>query len=210
MPTAILYTRQSPVYNPTGAQQLDCLRSYSASHGVTIIRTLCNGTPIINKSTRRVCIDALLRAIDQKQAGMIVVSSINLLGRSLGELVAILAMATNNAVGIVALDERIDTTAMPTMPVAVMIGILGSYQRFLRREAALVGQRAAKAAGVKFGRPRISDAKVAKAREALAEGIGIRPAARLAGISPAKALEIQRAMRLPPAFSNPAPETVRT
>jgi DNA invertase Pin-like site-specific DNA recombinase len=193
MPTAILYTRSSPAYPATANEQLDCLRAYTAQHGVTIIRTLCDGIPIVNKNTRRLCVDALLRAIDQQQASMIIVPSINLLGRSLPELVAILGTATTNGVAIVALDEKINTVTTPDMAVTTMIGILNGYQRFLRREAAMVGQRAAKAAGVKFGRPRISDAKVTKAREALAAGEGIRGSARIAGVSPAKVLELQRA-----------------
>jgi DNA invertase Pin-like site-specific DNA recombinase len=193
MPQAIAYTRASVAYPPPVSEQLKNLSTYATDHDLTISASLSDAAPPASKNVRRPGFESLIRIIEEGKTHAVLVTSLNLVGRSLPELLTILGKAAERGIRVIALDEGIDTGA--TMPVAAMLGALNRHQKFLRREGAIVGQQAAKAAGVRFGRPTISEAKVTKAREALAKGAGIRPAARIAGISPAKAHEILKAMK---------------
>ena len=194
MQRTAIYARSSPAYPQTNEDQRTRLFQIAVDRGLTVTSTLSDTAPTSTKTTRRPGLDALLRIIERREVDIIAVCSVNLLGRSLPELLTILTKATDRGIGIIALDQGIDSTVAPSMPFAELVTLLNGYTKFQRREAAMIGQQAARAAGVKFGRPAISETKLAKAREALAAGLGIRPSARLAGISPAKVSEIHRQM----------------
>jgi len=194
MKRTALYTRASVAYAPQTGEQVCRLNQKAGDCGWSVVLTLNDGGPRGPKS-RRPGLDALIRAIEGGDVDIIAVSSITLLGRSLPELVSVLSKAAERGVGIVALDERIDTTIMPSMSMTDMLGTLSGYQRFQRQEAVLIGQQAARNAGVRFGRPPVPEARLLKAREALAAGKGIRPSARIAGISAGKAVEVWRKMQ---------------
>jgi DNA invertase Pin-like site-specific DNA recombinase len=71
---------------------------------------------------------------------------------------------------------------------------LDEHRRDIKIERAHLGRQRAMEAGVKFGRPQVSETKLQAVRQALGAGAGIRPAARLTGVSPAKVLQVKRAM----------------
>jgi DNA invertase Pin-like site-specific DNA recombinase len=67
---------------------------------------------------------------------------------------------------------------------AVLPMLLAAEAR-LRHEAVLTGKAKARSRGVKFGRPPVGMEELDRLKSALATGMGIRPAARAAGVSPA-------------------------
>jgi DNA invertase Pin-like site-specific DNA recombinase len=72
--------------------------------------------------------------------------------------------------------------------------MMAHHLRQSRRDRILRGQAAARGANVKFGRPPIAITKIEKVRRELANGRGVREAARIAGISAASASRIKSSM----------------
>jgi DNA invertase Pin-like site-specific DNA recombinase len=68
------------------------------------------------------------------------------------------------------------------------------HVRQTRRDRILRGQAAARALSIRFGRPPIATAKLEKAKHELANGRGVREAARIAGISAASASRLKNSM----------------
>jgi len=193
MLSATLYVRPSPAYPRSVDAQLCALHAYAVGHDFSVIRTLSDATATGSKTTRRPGFATLVRMVERSEVEAVVVCSLNLLARSLPELLALLGKASERGVRIVALDEEFDS-ATTSSTAKDMVAMLSGYQRFERQEAVLIGQQAARQAGVRFGRPPVSAAKVARVREALAAGAGVRAAARAGGVSPAKAVTLKREM----------------
>lgn len=125
------------------------------------------------------------RAAALRQAGTtfgtLIVGSASVLGMTLTEVVALLATMQSRGVRVVILDFDADLSAV----MLAAAPIFASTDSKLKREAVARGRVRARAKGVQFGRPRIPPEKVARAGAALANGAGVRAAARAAGISPA-------------------------
>jgi len=196
MLNATLYVRPSPAYQRSADAQLGVLRAYAADHGFSVARTLSDAAPTGSKTTRRPGFATLVRMVERSEVDAVVVCSLNLLARSLPELLVVLGKASERGVRIVALDEEFDS-ANTSSTAMDMVAALNGYTRFERHEAVLIGQQAARQAGVRFGRPPISETALVRAREALAGGNGIRGSARIAGISPAMVCELQRQLTRP-------------
>jgi DNA invertase Pin-like site-specific DNA recombinase len=73
--------------------------------------------------------------------------------------------------------------------------MMALHLRQTRRDRIMRGQAAARAASIRFGRPPMSKAKVARAERELPGGKGIRETARLTGVSPTSISRIKAAMQ---------------
>ena len=70
---------------------------------------------------------------------------------------------------------------------------LEAARRAYIREAVMEDRAKARARGVQFGRPPVTTAKAQAVRDALARGLGVRAAARVAGVGVATASRIRDA-----------------
>jgi hypothetical protein len=131
---------------------------------------------------------ALLRRLGDA-GGTVLVADLAVLGRSLPDLVAVLAAAEGHGTAVLVADEC--GHASP-----VIAADLEAARRAYIREAVMEGRAKARARGVEFGRPRVVAAKVQAVRDALARGLGVRAAARVGGVGVATASRIRDA-RLP-------------
>jgi hypothetical protein len=104
---------------------------------------------------------------------------------------ALVRMAEKN-VGMIALAEGIDSTRDGTWMASV--AGLQQYQVGLRHQKARAGHLRAMEAGVRFGRPPIPDATIAKIRVLLSSGQGIRRTSRITSVSPARISLEKKAM----------------
>ena len=120
--------------------------------------------------------------------------SLDRVGRSLVELVAILETCRTAGTELYLHDHGIDTGMSNGLALFDLSKMLAHHLRQSRRDRILRGQAAARGANVKFGRPPIATTKVEKVRRELANGRGVREAARIAGISPASASRIKNSM----------------
>jgi DNA invertase Pin-like site-specific DNA recombinase len=102
--------------------------------------------------------------------------------------------AESNGVDLYLHQQGLDTSTPSGRMLFQMLGVFSEFEGALIRDRILAGQQRARAAGVRFGRPAISDHGIQRVRDELAKGRGIRGTARITGISPAKVLRIKRAM----------------
>lgn len=126
--------------------------------------------------------DALLGSL---QAGdVVVVVRLDRLGRSLRDLLAVVASLRAREVDLRSLRDGIDTRTAAGLLAVGVLGSVAEYERLLvseRTRAALASRRAA---GQPVGRPRVLDAEKREAVEAMIrEGVPHSRIARVHGIS---------------------------
>jgi DNA invertase Pin-like site-specific DNA recombinase len=127
---------------------------------------------------------------------ILTVCSLDRLGRSLSQLIALIEDLRENGVHFRSLSESIDTTTAQGMLVFHLLGALAQFERALIAERTFAGRQAARARGVKFGRrPALSAQQLEHALELAAGGTRAEDIAKLLGCSRSSAY---RALRTAP------------
>jgi DNA invertase Pin-like site-specific DNA recombinase len=182
--TAVAYLRTAPGFPLSADEQRAAVSELARHAGLTLARTFADG-PGRGSAGRA----ALLRGVEEGRVSTVVTASVCRLGTTWPSLLRVLAAIAEARVSLLIVNEVDQQRAEALLAaVPVLVGVRAT----LHREAAAVGRAKAKARGVKFGRPRISDAKIDRVREALDAGAGVREAARRAGVSPASVLRLSR------------------
>ena len=121
----------------------------------------------------------LQAALDYVRDGeVLVVWKLDRLGRSLPHLIKTVMTLAKRGVGFRSLTEAIDTTTPGGRLVFHIFGALGQFERDLIQERTRAGLAAAAARGRKGGRkPAITEDKLRRAREHIANGLTVREAA---------------------------------
>ncbi|WAP70363.1 recombinase family protein [Jiella pelagia] len=110
----------------------------------------------------------------------LVVTKIDRLARSLGDLMGIVERLQAKGVALQATDQNVDTSNAAGKAFLQMLGVFAEFETNLRKERQLEGIAKAKVAGIYKGRKPSIDA--AKVREMQAEGIGATAIAKALGI----------------------------
>jgi DNA invertase Pin-like site-specific DNA recombinase len=125
-------------------------------------------------------LDALMAAVRAGKVERVVIFKLDRLGRSLPHLALILEELQRHGVSLIATSQGIDTSS--SNPVGrLQLGVLmavAEFEREIIRERVNAGLAAAKARGVKLGRPCRHTRTVADVRGARARGLGVRAIAR--------------------------------
>lgn len=178
------YIRPSPGYLLSAHEQRAAIAELARREGLTLNRIYADGT-----DRDAAGLPALLRSIEEGRVSTVVTASICRLGATWPRLLRVLATMAGARVTVFVVDRASQHDAEALIrAVPAIVGVRSA----LHREAAAAGRARAKARGVRFGRPRIPDAKIARVREALETGVGVREAARRAGVSPASVLRVSR------------------
>jgi len=121
----------------------------------------------------------LQAALDYVRDGeVLVVWKLDRLGRSLPHLIETVTALAKRGVGFRSLTEAIDTTTSGGRLVFHIFGALGQFERDLIQERTRAGLAAAAARGRKGGRkPAVTEDKLRRAREHIANGLTVREAA---------------------------------
>lgn len=113
-----------------------------------------------------------------RDGDVLVVWRLDRLGRSLPHLVEVVSTLEARGVRFRSLTETIDITTPGGRPIFHVFGALGQFERDLIRGRTKVGLAAAAARGRKRGRePVVTDDKLKRAREHLANGLNVRESA---------------------------------
>lgn len=163
----------------TRDQKLD--RQYAALGAAGCIRVFAD-----KKSGKNAEREELGKALDYLRPGdILVVKSLDRLGRSLQDLIAIVSGLRRQGVGLRSLKEAIDTTTPGGRLVFHVFAALAEFIRELIVEGTLEGLDAARARGQRLGRPPAMTAEqVGHARAMLAQPkASIASIARLLGVS---------------------------
>ena len=143
--------------------------------GCTTIRAeKVTGTTREGRSELALLLD-FLRAGDT-----LVVTRIDRLARSIGDLASIVRELENRGVALRATEQPVDTGTAAGKAFLGMLGVFAEFETNLRKERQLEGIAKAKVAGVYKGRPASID--TAKVRELQGEGLGATAIAEKLGI----------------------------
>jgi DNA invertase Pin-like site-specific DNA recombinase len=172
-----IYVRVSTNDQSTDSQEHE-LRAYCERRGWR--ETQIYSDQISGSKFVRPGLDALMAAVRAGKVSRVVIFKLDRLGRSLPHLALILEELQRHGVALIATSQAIDTSH--SNPVGrLQLGVLAAVAEFEReiiRERVNAGLAAARARGVKLGRPCRHTGTVADVRSAKARGLGVRAIAR--------------------------------
>lgn len=176
-----LYLRVSTERQTTDSQAVE-LREYCRRRGwenVTEYSDICSGA----KSARD-GLDALMRDVRRSRIDAIVAYKLDRLGRSLPHLAQLIGEITAHRVALIIPAQGIDTSASnPASQLQLNILMaVAEFEREIIRERVNSGLKAAKARGVKLGRPATLDEHRGKVDALLKAGKGVCAIARELGL----------------------------
>lgn len=178
------YIRSAPGYPLSADEQRAAVVELARRKGLTLSRIYADG-PGQGTAGRA----ALLRSVEDGRASTVLTPSPCRLATTWPSLLRVLfAIADARVSLLIAVEEEQQQVEALLSAAPVLLAV----RSMMHREAAAVGRAKARAKGVQFGRPRISDAKIDRVRDALNAGAGVREAARRAGVSPASVLRFGR------------------
>lgn len=90
-----------------------------------------------------------------RQGDVLVVWRLDLLGRSLKDLIELVSLLESKGIGLKSLHESIDTSSSSGKLIFPIFGAFAEFERNLIRERTKVGLQAARARGRKGGRPKV-------------------------------------------------------
>src|SRR5438874_9620365 len=172
-----LYLRVSTDRQTTQSQALE-LRDYCKRRGWTDVAEYCDTASGAKFS--REGLDALMRDVRKVRIDSIVAYKLDRLGRSLAHLAQLIGELTAHRVALVIPAQGIDTSASnPASQLQLNILMaVAEFEREIIRQRVNSGLRAAKARGVRLGRPSSLDKYVPKMGTLLQAGATISAAAR--------------------------------
>lgn len=125
--------------------------------------------------------DAMLKAVTRREVDMVAAWSVDRLGRSLQNLVDTLGSLQTAGADLYLHKQALDTTTPAGRAMFGMLGVFAEFEREIIVERVRAGMATAKARGRTVGRPRASDATLARVRELRAQGVGMVKVAKEVG-----------------------------
>src|SRR5580765_346532 len=172
-----IYTRVS-TDKQTHDSQLNELREYCQRrswHSVTEYADVISGAKFSRQG-----LDRLMADVRRGKLDVVVCFKLDRLGRSLPHLAQIVGELTTHRVALVCPSQGIDTSG--TNPASqLQLNILmaiAEFERSIIQERVAAGLKAARARGVKLGRPSTLDQHEHAVRALVNEGLGVRAIAR--------------------------------
>ena len=182
---AALYTRVSTRAQADKhgtAYQREALARMAEARGWEVVETFSDEGYSGRKASRP-ALDTMMLAVRRGEIDLVAVWRWDRLFRSLGHLVQTLQEFEARNVDLVSHQEGTDTSTPLGRAMFQIAAAMSELEANLARERVQAGVDAARARGVRLGRPRTS-LSPRKARVALAEHGSIRKAARALGVSP--------------------------
>jgi DNA invertase Pin-like site-specific DNA recombinase len=178
---AATYSRVSTTEQSTAAQD-EQLAAYCANRRWEQVPF----TDQLSGIARRPGFDALLAAVRRREVGVVVITKLDRLARSMHQLVNISEELRALGVDLVVLDQAIDTTTPMGRLLFNVLGAIAEFERELIRERVLAGMARAKVKGTRsgkaIGRPRKHDVDARTATALQREGLSARAIARQLGV----------------------------
>jgi DNA invertase Pin-like site-specific DNA recombinase len=170
---AAIYARVS-TDKQTHDSQLNELREYCQRRNWPNVTEYCD--TISGSKFSREGLDRLMADVRRGKLDVIICFKLDRLGRSLPHLAQIVGELTSHRVALVCPSQGIDTSGLnPASQLQLNILMaIAEFERSIIQERVTSGLRAAKAKGVRLGRPATLDKHEGAVRELVAKGIGVR------------------------------------
>lgn len=180
---AALYIRVSTDKQTTANQERE-LREVAKRSGWKIVEVFRDaGISGAKGRDERPGLDKLMKGVARKDFDLVGAWSVDRLGRSLQNLVALLAELHAKKVDLYLHQQGIDTTTPAGKAMFQMMGVFAEFERAMIVERVRCGLARARAQGKTLGRRRNDDPKrAAEVRRLRARGVGMGKIARTLGV----------------------------
>lgn len=177
-----LYLRVSTSDQTTDNQRME-LRSAIRRQGWQITQIFEDqGISGAKGREQRPGLDALMKGVSRRDFDIVAAWSVDRLGRSLQDLVSLLAEFHAKRVDLYLHQQGLDTTTPAGKAMYQMLGVFSEFERAIIQERIKAGLARARVEGKVCGRPRVSEKVEAAIRTARRKGAGIRKIAREIGV----------------------------
>jgi DNA invertase Pin-like site-specific DNA recombinase len=182
MKRVAIYLRVSTSKQETSNQRLE-LEAVAERSGWQVVRVFEDaGISGAEGRDKRPGLDAMMKAVNAKEFDMIATWSVDRLGRSLTDLLAILQGLQDKGVDLFLHQQGLDTSTTAGKAMFQMLGVFAEFERGIIRERVNAGLARAKAKGTKLGRRRIRPSIEARILELRAKGHGIHRIRKTLGL----------------------------
>jgi DNA invertase Pin-like site-specific DNA recombinase len=191
----VIYGRVS-TGDQSHASQLREVREYCGRRWGSAATTTITDTASGAKTSRQ-GLDQLMKLVRRGRVDVIVCYKLDRLGRSLPHLAQIISELDQHNVSIVATSQGIDTnqdSPAGRLQMHVLMAV-AEFERSLIVERVRAGQAAARAKGVKFGRPSTLWRRKSEVVELLRKGMSCRKVAAEMGLPLGSIFNISRGLR---------------
>src|SRR3982075_2309915 len=181
MKRVAIYLRVSTARQDTDNQrrELEAVAERSGWEVVRIYEDVISGAKGRDK---RPGLDSMMRAVNSKRFDMLLVWSVDRLGRSLTDLLGFLQNLQEKGVDLFLHQQGLDTSTSAGKAMFQILGVFAEFERGIIRERVNAGLARARAKGTKLGRRRVEPAIEARIIELKANGMGILKIGRKLGI----------------------------
>lgn len=180
-----LYVRVSTSEQTTRNQRRE-LTATAERHGWEVVMVYEDaGISGAKGREHRPGLDALMKAVARREIDMVAAWSVDRLGRSLMDLLALLKDLHEKGVDLFLHQQGLDTSTSSGRAMFQMMGVFSEFERAMIRERVMAGIARARAEGTKLGRRRIEETnadKVKAIRAMRAGGTGLRRIATELGV----------------------------
>lgn len=177
-----LYLRVSTSDQTTDNQRME-LRSAIRRQGWQITQIFEDqGISGAKGREQRPGLAALMKGVSRRDFDIVAAWSVDRLGRSLQDLVSLLAEFHAKRVDLYLHQQGLDTTTPAGKAMYQMLGVFSEFERAIIQERIKAGVARARAEGKVCGRPRVGPDVEAAIRKARQGGDGIRKIARQLGV----------------------------
>ena len=182
MKRVAIYLRVSKSKQETSNQRRE-LEAVAARSGWQIVKVYEDaGISGAKGRDKRPGLDAMMKAVNAREFDMVAAWSVDRLGRSLTDLLAILQGLHDKGVDLFLHQQGLDTSTTAGKAMFQMLGVFAEFERGIIRERINAGLARARANGTKLGRRPVKPAVEARIRQLRANGDGILKIGRKLGI----------------------------
>ena len=127
-----------------------------------------------------------MQKVIRKEVDIIMVWSVDRLGRSLQHLTTLLSDIHSKGVDLYLHQQGIDTTAPSGKMMFQMLGVFSEFERGMIQDRVKAGLERARSQGKRLGRPPVPPIQIEKIRRLRAEGMTLTAIAKKTGVSVGK------------------------
>jgi DNA invertase Pin-like site-specific DNA recombinase len=182
MKRVAIYLRVSTSKQETSNQRRE-LQAGAARSGWQIVKVYEDaGVSGAKGRDKRPGLDAMMKAVNAREFDMVAAWSVDRLGRSLTDLLAILQGLHDKGVDLFLHQQGLDTSTTAGKAMFQMLGVFAEFERGIIRERINAGLARAREKGVVLGRRPTAPAVEKRIRRLRAKGDGILKIGRTLGI----------------------------
>lgn len=189
---AALYLRVSTDQQTTENQRI-VLEEVATRHGWEIVRVFEDaGISGAKGRDQRPAFNELHMAIARRDIDMVLAWSVDRLGRSLSDLVALLSDLQSKGCDLYLHQQALDTSTPSGRMMFQMLGVFSEFERSMIRSRVKAGLERTKAKGTRLGRPPLAPIEVKQIKQSLEKGLSIRAAAKRHKVSTATIMRVKQ------------------